>query len=407
MKPKILILGGGYAGVTAAVHLRNARADVTLVNDRNYHYLTTLMHHPAVWHTDYEEVSVHLPTLLSPEIHFLRGTVETISPQDKRVKLSTRDGQQTLAYDYLIVALGWEPQYFDIPGVQQHALVLQNLKSAYLIHNRIELAMIAYDQEPLPKWCNIVIGGGGFTGVELAGEIADWRPHLARTFDLEPEQICIYLIGAAPTVLHGFNKSLIDRTAALLKQKGVNLITGTPIERVEDHCVILKNECNQALDAGVILWAGGVRGHRLIEQSGFAVNRQGRAEVNEFLQVKDDPSIYVSGDCVLTFDAQNNPLPPTAQIAVQHGYCVAKNIKRVLKNQAQEPFQSRLLGTFLSLGRRDALGTIQNRHCFSGWVARTLKNGIAYRYLWSIGGTRLIGRKLWQRIRGRKPHWHS
>src|SRR5574337_197991 len=129
-KPKILILGGGYAGVSAAVHLRRlaalGKAQITLVNRYNYHYLTTILHHPTVWHTGYEGVSVYLPELLGPHMGFLRGTVQRIDPPKQRVKVKTRGGTKTLAYDHLIVALGWEPQFYDIPGLEEHALVLRN-----------------------------------------------------------------------------------------------------------------------------------------------------------------------------------------------------------------------------------------------------------------------------------------
>ncbi|MFQ5795629.1 MAG: NAD(P)/FAD-dependent oxidoreductase [Candidatus Bipolaricaulia bacterium] len=402
-KPQILILGGGYAGVTAAIRLRrlvtSGKAQITLVNNHNYHYLTTLLHHPTIWNTALEEVSVYLPRLLSPQIGVLRGIVQTIDPQAHQVEVKTRGETKALTYDALIIALGWEPQFYEIEGLQEHALVLHDLSSAHLIHSRIELAMVAYDENPDQHWCtHILIGGGGFTGVELAGEMVDWRPRLAKTFDLDPKEIHITVVEGAETILPGFDPLLIKQATNTLTRKGVELITGALISRVESHCVVLGND--QRLEAGVIIWAGGVRGHHLVEQSGFAVNRQGRAYVNELLQARDHPDVYIIGDCSLFVDDQGRPLPSTAQIAFQQGYWAARNLSRQLADRAPEPFRPKRLGTFLSLGHKDALGVLNlggfGLH-FSGWAARTLKNLIGYRYLWGLGGPRLMMRKMLKR----------
>ncbi|MFQ5795434.1 MAG: NAD(P)/FAD-dependent oxidoreductase [Candidatus Bipolaricaulia bacterium] len=400
-KPQILILGGGYAGVTAAVHLRrlvtSGKAQITLVNNHNYHYLTTLLHHPAFWNAALEEVSVYLPRLLGPQVGVLRGLVQTIDPQAHQVEVRTRGETKALTYDALIVALGWEPQFYEIEGLQEHALVLHDLSSAHLIHSRIELAMVAYDENPDNDWCtHILIGGGGLTGVELAGEIADWRPRLATTFDLDPQEIRITIVGRS--ILPGFDPLLVKQATNTLTRKGVELITGVHVTCVEPHCVVLDD--GQQLEAGVIIWAGGVRGHHLVEQSGFAVNRQGCAYVNKLLQARDHPDVYIIGDCSLAVDNQDRPLPPMAQIALQQGNWAARNLSRQLSGRAPEPFRPKRLGTFLSVGRKDALGVMNlgdsGMH-FSGWAARTLKNAIGYRYLWRLGGPRLTMRKMLKR----------
>lgn len=399
-RPEILIVGGGYAGVSAAVHLKPlaaaGAANVTLVNRFNYHHLTTILHHSAVWHTDQEAVSVHLPTLLAPEIAFLRAAAEAIDPEGHRVRVKTRRGEKTLAYDILIVALGWEPQFYDIPGLEEHALVLRDLGSAYLIHSRIEAALAAYGEEAQAQGgVNLVVGGGGFTGVELAGDLADWRPRLARTFDIPLDEIHITLVEGSPTLLAGFDPALIERATETLVAKGVEVITGARIGCVEPQRVVLQD--GHELAANVILWAGGVRGHRLVEASGLAVNKQGRAFVNDYLQARDHPDVYVIGDAALALDEEGRPLPPTAQMAVQQGYRVAENLKREFMGRPPQPFVPRRKGTFVSVGCRDALGVLnvagwQLR--FSGRRAKTLKNLIAHRYLWDIGGPRLVWRKL-------------
>jgi len=390
---RILILGGGYAGVTAAVNLRGIQAQVTLINRHNYHYFTNLIHEAAVGRRD-KDVSVDLRQLLRPEINFMRGTVQSIAPKERQVQVKVKEGLRTLEYDYLVIALGWEPQFYNIPGLKENALTLTDLNAARLIKGRIEEAIILHENSPSEKWrLEIIIGGGGLAGVELAGELADWRPQLARSFDLDLKEIGITLVEVAPTILPGLDKSLVERATTILEQKGVRCMTGARITKVEPNRVLLGEE--HPLEAGTIIWTGGVRGNHLVEQSGFAVNKQGRAYITPYLQARDYPEIYIIGDCSLATDPQGNVLPPTAQIAVQQGVIVAKNLRRALENREQLPYTPRYMGMILSLGRKDALGVIAKRH-LSGWVARTLKDLIAYRYLFGIGGPLLVLRKFWE-----------
>lgn len=397
-KIKVLILGGGYAGVTAATGLRAAcrrhgRLSITLVNKHNYHYFTTLLHQ-CVGRRGYQDISVDLPSLLQPEINFRQGQAVALTPNENQVEIESEGTRHTLDYDYLVLALGWEPQFYNISGLEQHALVLKNLNMARIIKNRIEEQMALASEHPAETWrTQIIVGGGGFTGAEVAGELADWCPRLIDRYDLK--SIGITLIEGAPAILPGFDGLLVKDATCLLQQKQINLITGARIERVEERCVALAD--GRRLEAGVIIWTGGVRGHPLVEASGFTVNKQGRAEVNSYLQSVDSPNVYVIGDCCLAKDADGKALPPTAQIAFQQGKSVAQNLQRVLAGKAPVPFMPKVLGTFLTLGRKDALGVMQNKYRFSGWTAKMMKHFIAYRYLWGIGGLGLPLRKFWER----------
>lgn len=400
---RVLIAGGGYAGITAAVGLRRfaageaARLRLTLVNKHDYHYFTTLLHRPAAGHGSFDEVAVDIRALLGPGAEVIRGHVEEIDPRHRRVRVWVErdDRRIELGYDRLVVALGSDPQYYNIAGLERHALTLRSLNTARLIRAHVEFQLALLKNVPAEPWrSRIVIGGGGYSGVELAGELADWRPQLARRHGLRENEIEIVLVEAAPTLLPGFDEELVARATAILRRKGVRVATATAIREVTQHEVLLSD--GECLRAGTVVWTGGVRGNRLVEAAGFRVNRQGRAEVDPYLRAVEFPDVYVAGDSALTLDAGGRPLPPTAQLAVQHGWHVARNLRNELTGRPLEPFVPRMYGTLLSLGRNEALGVVGGVRV-SGWVARAIKDLNAYRYVWSIGGPGLALRKWLER----------
>lgn len=417
---EIVICGAGYAGTTVAAGLRAlaGRARVTLVNLHRYHYFTTLLHEPAAGRADFGAVSVDLDRLVGRWARVVKGRVLRIDPTGRRVIVAvagpglhapgaagagaaeTPEGTTTeeLRYDLLVVALGSLPEFYRIPGLEEWALTLRSLNTARLIRTTIERAMAQSKFEPKPEPLRrILIGGGGFTGVELAGEIADWRPVLARRFDLEPDGVEVVVVEAAPTILPGFDPLLVEEATAILARKGVRFITGTPIRDVRESAVALSD--GRVVEAGTIIWTGGVRAHPVVKEAGLRTNPQGRAVVDEYLQAADHPDIYVLGDCALVTGDDGRPLPPTAQLAFEHGRLTAQNLRRRLRGEPQRPHRPHVLGTFLSLGRREALGVVGNRWRLRGWAARTVKDLIAYRYVWHIGGPGLVAAKLRQRWR--------
>ncbi len=393
--PHILILGAGYAGVTTAVNLKEIAgrsAQVTLVNRNRYHYLTTLLHQSAVDTSNYREVTVDLPTLLGPHISLMEGEVRQIDPKRQCVRVEVAGEIRELEYDYLVVALGFEPQFYGIPGLEEHALTLKDLNEARLIKNHIERQLITYNQNPQEPWrTHIVIGGGAFTGVELAGELADMRSHWARVFHFKPDQIKITLVEGAPTILAACEERVVQYATDILQKKGVRLATGRRISAVEGTCVHLDE--GQQLETGTFIWTGGIRGHHLVEASGFAVNRQGRAHIDSAMRAQNFPNVYIIGDASLALDPRGQPLPPTAQVAVLQGETTASNLRRLLRGQSPQGCRPELMGTFVSLGEKDALGVIQNRYHFRGWAARILKKLVAYHYLYRTGGLSLVASK--------------
>jgi NADH dehydrogenase len=294
----------------------------------------------------------------------------------------------------LVVALGWEPEFFHIEGCAENTIVLRDLNSARLIRDRIEESLIAYDEHPEETWRrSIVIIGGGLTGVEIAGELAEARRQMAEAFDLAEADIAIRIVNSEPGLLPGLHESLGAGAQAYLEAHRVDCILGAHVKAVDPAAIELAD--GRRIDAGVVIWAGGVRGNAVLEKSGFAVDKRGRATVDKYLVAQNHPDVFIIGDssAALAFDGKT--LPPTAQLAVQQGQHVGGTLVRVAHGKPPLPYQSKDKGLVVSLGRKYALGWVSG-HELRGKFAGMVKDLIAYRYLWSIGGLMLTVRKFIQ-----------
>jgi len=388
---QIVILGGGYAGISAAVRLGGIQAKVTLVNNHSYHHLTTLLHQPVVGRREYRDLSLPITDVLQEPVEFLRGRVRKIFPGESYVDIRTRDGKKQLKYDILVIALGWQPQFFDIPGLRKYGLTLESLNASRLVHDSIEGSLVAFDEKPEEKWrTSIIVAGGGLTGVELMGELAESREQLARDFDLRPQDIKLYLIEGSHGLLHGLDPWLAGQADRYLKEKQVECLANSRITESLSDGVVLSD--GTKIKAGVVIWTGGVRGNMLVEESGLEVNREGRAVVNEILQPKGYDNIFILGDCAAAVGQDGRTLPPTAQLAVQQGEWMAAALHSLVKDRKINPYRPRIEGILLSIGRRHAIGIVRGRHV-SGRVAGILKDLIAYRHIYRVGGILLAVRK--------------
>ncbi|MFD0960350.1 NAD(P)/FAD-dependent oxidoreductase [Paenibacillus chungangensis] len=389
--PKIVILGAGYGGVLTALRLQKElnynEADVTLVNKHDYHYITTHLHMPAAGTDNPENARVSISKLIDEfKIDFVKSTVVQIRPQDKKVILE--DG--TLSYDYLVIGLGGEPETFGIPGLGEHAMNIRSINSVRLIREHIEYQFARYKREPhRTDYLTFVVGGAGFTGIEFIGELADRIPELCKQFDVDPSLVKIYNVEAAPTALPGFDPELVEYGMNVLRNKGVTFRIGTAIKECTPEGVVVGE--GEEIKSATVIWTGGIRGNRLIEEAGFETMR-GRVKVDEFLRAPDNDNIYVVGDNSLMFNPEGRPYPPTAQIAMQQGVVCAHNLVASIRNQSLKKFEFSNKGTVASLGKGEAIGIAFGKK-YKGRVAAWLKKMIDIRYLFIIGGIPLVLRK--------------
>lgn len=397
-RPKVVILGAGYGGLVTAVRLQKLvgmnEIEITLINKNEYHYETTWLHEASAGTLHHDRVRYNISDVIDPnKVDFLQAKVAKVNREEKKVIL---EDQGEIAYDYLVVALGAEPETFGIKGLKEHAYSITSVNSARQIREHIEYQFATYNNEREKKEerLTIVVGGAGFTGIEFLGELANRIPKLCKEYDIDEDKIKIICVEAAPMVLPGFDSDLVEYAMSQLKSKGVEFQLGTAIkECTEEGITVSKGEGEFEIKAGTVIWSAGVKGNSVIENSGFDANR-GRVKVNADLRLPGYEDVFVIGDCSLFISEETNrPYPPTAQIAMQQGAQCAKNLLALIRgNEQPGHFKPDIKGTVCSLGEGDAIGVAFGKKLV-GAKASIMKKMVDNRALYMIGGPSLVMKK--------------
>ncbi|MCL6598216.1 MAG: NAD(P)/FAD-dependent oxidoreductase [Alicyclobacillus macrosporangiidus] len=383
----ILILGAGYAGMMAATGLDRISEPFTLVNNHEYHYFTTLLHEAAGGRGEPMKYTVPIRDMLrKPSSRFVQDEIVRLD-RARRVAIG-KSGEYP--YELLVVALGWVPEYFGIPGLAEHSLVLRNIDTAIQIRRHIESQFEAYKKDGDSTHLRIVVGGAGLTGIELVGELVDWIPELCVRYGIDRSAVEIQNIEAMPTILPQVSPELREVAARTLTEKGARLRTNTKIVKVEAGEVHVEGD--DPVRAGTIIWTGGVRAHPLLSEAGFTVDRRGRAKVDAYLRSVDDDHVFVGGDTAWFEDEEGKPLPPTAQVATQMGHCIAENVSSAVHGHPLKVFRPSIKGTLASLGREVGVGNI-GKFPVKGFLAGLAKEATKVKYFWELGGLRLTAEK--------------
>lgn len=397
-KPNIVILGAGYGGLMTTVYLQKMlnmnRANITLINKHDYHYQSTWLHEAAAGTLHHDRVRIKIKDIINTnKINFLIDTVVTIKPEEKKVKLKNTE----LDYDILVIGLGFEAATFGIPGLDEYAFKIGNIDSSRLIREHLEYNFALYNNEEEKKEArlNVVVGGGGLTGIEFLGELANRIPELCEEYDINKARVRIINLEGATSILPGFDSRLVEYARNSLEARGIELITGAKLRECKKDSVIFeKDGVEEEISTMTTIWAAGVRANSIVERSGFQTDR-GKIEVSNDLRSKEYDDVFVVGDCALVKNHLTGyPYPATAQIAVQQAKTAAQNIKKLIQSDSNlNEFRPNLLGTVVSLGFDDAMGTIFNDHKLYGWKATVMKKMIDNRYLMKLGGLGLVFRK--------------
>lgn len=397
-KPDIVILGAGYGGIMTALKLQKMlnvnEAAITLVNKYDYHYQTTWLHENAAGTLHHDRTRIPINDVINTDkVQFILDTVVSIKPDKKKVKLENGD----LNYDILVIGLGFEAETFGIPGLKENAFTIGDIDSARLIREHLKYNFAMYHHENCKNLgrLNIVVGGGGFTGVEFLGELANRIPELCEEYDINKSMVRLINIERETTVLPGFDSQLAEYAMSSLESRGVEFITGADFKKCEpDRIVYEKDGKEVSIPTYTTIWTAGVRANSIVEESGFDHN-QGKIDVCPDLRAPGYDDIFAIGDCALIMDrATNTPYPPTAQIAVQQSDTAARNITALVQGTGElTEFEPHMLGTVASLGNNDAIGDVFNNRKLFGWKAVIMKKIIENRYLFKLGGWGLLMRK--------------
>jgi NADH dehydrogenase len=381
MKPRVVIVGGGFGGLCAARALKHAPVDVTLVDRRNFHVFQPLLYQVATGSLSPGEIAAPLRSVLSRQqnTRVLLGEVKDIDPDSKRVLLA--DGAQ-LEYDSLIVAAGSRSNYYGHDAWAQWAPYPKTIEEATTIRHKIlyafEVAERLADPVQRRAWLTFVIVGAGATGVELSGAIAEIaRQTLRHDFrTIRPEEARIILMDGAPRILPPFAEDLAAKAKLALERLGVEVQTGVMVKDIDREGLTVQGQRGiERLEARTVIWAGGVAaaaiGQTLARRTKAETDKGGRIRVGADLTVAGYPDLYVVGDLALSLNAKGKPLAGVAQVAMQQGTYAAKAIvRRVQGRPAPPPFKYFDKGDLAVIGRWSAVANAFGIHLwgFPGWV---------------------------------------
>jgi NADH dehydrogenase len=370
--PHVVIIGGGFGGLYAARALARVPVRITLVDRRNHHVFQPLLYQVATAALSPGDIASPIRWILRRQrnVEVLLADVVGIDPVARRLTLA--DG--VLSYDFLIVAAGATHAYFGHDEWQAIAPGLKTLEDALDMRRRVLLAFERaereVDDERRRPLLTFVVVGGGPTGVELAGALAEIsRQSLARDFrHFDPSSARILLIEAGPWILATFPEPLREAARQDLVRLGVNVRTGTPVTGVRPGAVQVGKE---TIEAETVLWAAGVAASPLGRDLGLPTDRAGRVHVEPDLTLPGHRNVFVIGDLASLNGADGKPLPGVAQVAIQMGRHAAGNIARAIGHQPYAAFQYHDLGNMATIGRGSAvadLGRIKLKG-FIGWLA--------------------------------------
>jgi NADH dehydrogenase len=367
----VVIVGGGFGGLMAAKALRKAPADVLLIDRRNHHTFQPLLYQVATAALSPGDIASPIRWILRKQsnVQVWLGEVTAVDPVKKIVKLV--DGE--VPYDYLVLAAGATHAYFGHDEWRPWALGLKTLEDAIDMRGRVLLAFEQAererDKQAQRRLLTFVVVGGGPTGVELAGSLAEISRHaLARDFRaIDPESARVILIEGGPQLLSTYPEELSAFVKKSLERLGVAVWTGSVVTNIEPGKVHVGGE---VIEAGTILWAAGVSASPIGASLGAPLDRAGRVLVEDDLTVPKYPDIFVIGDLAALKDERAEWLPGVAQVAIQQGKHAAANIKLALDGLPKTRFVYRNLGNLATVGRNSAVADLPRikMRGYSAWL---------------------------------------
>jgi NADH dehydrogenase len=376
-KPRVLILGGGFGGMYAALEFeqaleRGAELDVTLVNRDNFFLFTPMLHEVAASDLDITNIVSPIRKLLR-RVSFFHGDIEAIDLVHKRVGLSHGHEQHchSLPYDHLVLALGSTTNFFGIPGLAARALTMKSLDDAIALRNRLIANLEEADFEcaaslraPL---LNFVVAGGGFAGVETIAAMNDFLREAVRFFPhIQEDMLRIILVSSGKVILPELGEKLGTYAQRKLIEQKIEVHSNCKVTAVTDREVTLSD--GTTVTTNTLIWTAGVSPHPLLETLPCPKTK-GRVVVNEYLEVPGWPGLWAFGDCALVPDGKTGlSHPPTAQHALREGRVAAQNILATVRGSRLKPFVYTTLGLLAPIGKRTGVANILGVN-FSGFIA--------------------------------------
>ena len=367
--PKIVIVGAGFGGLWAAKKLAGSQADVLIIDRNNYHTFSPLLYQVAAAELEPENIIYPLRSVLRGKQH-LRLLIDEVTGIDLEARLvETRS--HVFPYDFLILALGSSSHFFDVEGASEYAVPLKNLEDAIAVRNhirfRFERALSETKQEKRRRMLTFAVIGGGPTGVEFSGALAELiRGPLSKDYSaLDFREVSLLLLEASDHLLPGLPQRLQIYALNRLQKMGVKVHLGAKVTRITPEGVTLED--NTVIPLETPIWTAGVRGAPPAQVANLPILRNGQVNVLPTLQVPHHPEVYVIGDLARLED-NGRPVPMVAPVAVQEGEMAAQNIMRQISREEPVPFRYQDPGTLVTIGRNAAAVHLGGRN-FTGFFA--------------------------------------
>jgi NADH dehydrogenase len=360
-RKRVVIVGGGFAGIAAARALKRADVEITLIDRRNHHIFQPLLYQVATAVLSPAEIAAPIRQLETTQknLGVLLAEVKAINPTARTVEaVCPGIGSRRLEYDFLVIATGMRPSYFGHDEFARFAPALKSLNDADTIRTKIlgafELAESTNDQNECARQMTFILVGAGPTGVELAASIAQLAAvTLRKNFrKIDPASSRIILLDGGPRILPTFAESLSQKAAKRLAKLGVEVSTGVKVEKVDDQGVIA---AGVRIPSATVLWTAGVSASPVVTMLGTTTDRAGRAQVGPFMDIPETPDVFVVGDAASTTQ-DGHPVPGVAQAAIQQGRFVGNLIaNRVRGREDGRPFRYRSKGNMAVVGKNFAI----------------------------------------------------
>ncbi|PRY10360.1 NADH dehydrogenase [Pontibacter ummariensis] len=372
-KPRVVIIGGGFGGINLAKKLSNDDFQVVMFDRQNYHGFWPLLYQVATAGLEPDAIAEPLRKMFGnddyPDFHFRLVRVTGVNPAAKTVETIIGD----LPYDYIVIATGTKSNYFGNEQIKKYSFPLKEVPHALNLRSQLlqafEQASMTVDPEVRQALLNIVIVGGGPTGVELAGALAEMRKHVLPTdySGIDFSRMNIYLVEGLDRVLPPMSAEASEKTYKYLNELGVIMKLNTLVESYDGETAVLKG--GEEIKTNTLIWAAGVSGALIDGLPAESVER-GRILVNQYNQVLGFQDIFAIGDIAfMKSDEYPRGHPGVAQPAIQQGKLLAKNLKRIIRNEPLEPFIYNDKGSLAIIGRNKAVADLPKNMHFGGFFA--------------------------------------
>ena len=386
-KRKIVVLGGGYGGVECTRKLEeyfknDDDIEIVLINEDNFLLFTPMLPQVAAGMLATRHIVMPIRTIIK-KTTFYEGRVKNIDPHGKIVNLWGTDEKRgvSIHYDFLVVSLGSETNFFGMSDLQKHAYTMKNLNDAMTVRNRVidMLEQAENESDPILResLLTVVIVGGGFAGIETAGELMDLLLDAAKYYPkIDTKDIKVIVLEALPNILPGFDEKLAKFAHNLLSKHGIQIKLKTAVTSFDGYEIKMKKiEDNQdkepeieAVQTRTVIWTAGVTPVNTIKRSMFKTER-GKIIVNDYLEVADFPGVFAIGDCALFIDPKTKrPFAPTAQLAEAQAKTAAHNLHSLIRNDEMKKFEYESRGQMAIIGKRNGVASIFGMNVSGIWA---------------------------------------